>query len=226
MNNLRFAQMLCSRLCHDMITPVGTLSTGFELLAESSEEDRAELMSLNQQSAKTALRRLVYYRAAFGYSAALHLDDFEAIEKLIHDYLAPININVSFNNYIKVIENVKPYCTLDLFARAMLNLALIAAEISPFGSELTITLDIQSYDLNLIYSVNGKLVEMRSETQSILHKNFDDKEQTPHTIQAFMTRLLLDEMGMFMADLQTSRSNLTIHLKKSLNAPAMAQWVV
>jgi histidine phosphotransferase ChpT len=66
MTAICFAQMLASRLCHDLITPISAVNTGLELLEDCSEDDRIQLMALSLQSAQTASRRLVFYRAAFG----------------------------------------------------------------------------------------------------------------------------------------------------------------
>ena len=45
--SIDLAAMLCSRLCHDMLSPVGALSNGLELLAmETDPEMRANVVEL------------------------------------------------------------------------------------------------------------------------------------------------------------------------------------
>ena len=54
--SIDLAAMLCSRLCHDLLSPVGALSNGLELLAmESDAEMRANVMQLLEQSAPQAV---------------------------------------------------------------------------------------------------------------------------------------------------------------------------
>ena len=210
-----------------MITPIGTLNTGFELMGECAEDDYAQLMSLNHQSAETALRRLVYYRAAFGYSAALYLNNFEAIEKLIKDYLTPININVDFYNDLQGVDDIKVFVPMDIFARTLLNLVFVMAEISPFGSDVIITLDHESSSLNLKLEASGRLVEMRPEIQAILNNVSASDQYTPHTIQALMTRMLLDETGMVVENIQSSKTNLLMHFTKNLQTQnSDASWLI
>ena len=65
--SIDLAAMLCSRLCHDMLSPVGALSNGLELLAmETDPEMRANVMELLEQSALISTNKLKFFRLAFG----------------------------------------------------------------------------------------------------------------------------------------------------------------
>ena len=65
--SIDLAAMLCSRLCHDLLSPVGALSNGLELLAmESDAEMRANVMQLLEQSALISTNKLKFFRLAFG----------------------------------------------------------------------------------------------------------------------------------------------------------------
>ena len=58
-HSIDLAAMLCSRLCHDMLSPVGALSNGLELLAlETDDEMRENVMGLLEQSARTSTSKL------------------------------------------------------------------------------------------------------------------------------------------------------------------------
>ena len=64
---LELASLLCSRLCHDLLSPVGALSNGLELLAEEKDPAmRERCFELLEQSARTSADKLKYYRLAFG----------------------------------------------------------------------------------------------------------------------------------------------------------------
>ena len=61
------ASLLCSRLCHDLLSPVGALNNGLELLAEEKDpEMRKRCMELLEQSARTSADKLKFFRLAFG----------------------------------------------------------------------------------------------------------------------------------------------------------------
>ena len=62
-----FASLLCSRLCHDLLSPVGALNNGIELLADETDpEMRASCMELLANSATAAANKLKFFRLAFG----------------------------------------------------------------------------------------------------------------------------------------------------------------
>ena len=64
---LDLASLLCSRLCHDMLSPVGALSNGLELLRDEKDpEMRKRCMELLEQSARASADKLKFFRLAFG----------------------------------------------------------------------------------------------------------------------------------------------------------------
>ncbi len=64
---IAFASMLCSRLCHDLLSPVGAFGNGLELLADEQEpEMQKRCIELLEASARTAINRLKFFRLAFG----------------------------------------------------------------------------------------------------------------------------------------------------------------
>src|SRR3546814_19559136 len=61
------AALLCSRLCHDMLSPVGALSNGLELLADEKDpEMRRKCFELLEQSAQISADTLKFFRLAYG----------------------------------------------------------------------------------------------------------------------------------------------------------------
>ncbi|HWU04494.1 MAG TPA: histidine phosphotransferase family protein [Novosphingobium sp.] len=64
---LELASLLCSRLCHDLLSPVGALTNGLELLAEEKDPAmRERCFELLEQSARTSADKLRFFRLAFG----------------------------------------------------------------------------------------------------------------------------------------------------------------
>jgi len=66
--DLQVAQLLCSRLCHDIVSPIGAVNAGLELLEEAADDD-GRALGLIATSAAEASRRLAFYRVAFGLGA-------------------------------------------------------------------------------------------------------------------------------------------------------------
>jgi histidine phosphotransferase ChpT len=81
---LDLAALLCSRVCHDVISPVGAIVNGLEVLdGEQDEEMRAVAMELIKKSAVSASARLQFCRLAFGaagsFGALIDTGDAEKV---------------------------------------------------------------------------------------------------------------------------------------------------
>ena len=67
MNAVDLASLLCSRLCHDLMSPVGALNNGIELLADEQDpEMRDRCLELLSDSARVTANKLKFFRLAFG----------------------------------------------------------------------------------------------------------------------------------------------------------------
>ena len=67
MKPVDFASLLCSRLCHDLMSPVGALNNGIELLADETDpEMREKCLELLADSARASANKLKFFRLAFG----------------------------------------------------------------------------------------------------------------------------------------------------------------
>lgn len=90
-DSIDFASMMVSRLCHDLLSPVGSFGNGLELLADEHDpEMQKRCIELLESSAKVAINRLKYFRIAFGsaggYGDSIAAADIrEAISGLVPD---------------------------------------------------------------------------------------------------------------------------------------------
>jgi histidine phosphotransferase ChpT len=91
---LELIALMASRICHDLISPVGAIANGIEILAEENGPDgdaqmRVQALDLIAQSAEQASRRLTYCRMAYGAAggASAKIDLNEA-RKVASDFLA------------------------------------------------------------------------------------------------------------------------------------------
>src|SRR5260221_14442278 len=72
MNAVDLASLLCSRLCHDLMSPVGALNNGIELLADEDDPDmREKCLELLADSARASANKLKFFRLAFGAAGGL-----------------------------------------------------------------------------------------------------------------------------------------------------------
>jgi len=131
--SIDLASLLCSRLCHDLLSPVGALSNGLELLAEEKDpEMRARCFELLEQSAKASADKLRFFRLAFGAAGGFGDTVPVAEPRALVDALAGNNTRLQVNWVLGSDMLPKPA------VKALLNLALIGIEALVRGGTLDI----------------------------------------------------------------------------------------
>jgi histidine phosphotransferase ChpT len=86
---IEFASLLCSRLCHDLLSPVGSFGNGIELIRDEGDpEMQARYIDLLESSSRAAINRLKFFRLAFGSSGGFGerlavADLVEAVQGLV-----------------------------------------------------------------------------------------------------------------------------------------------
>lgn len=123
--------LIASRICHDLISPIGAIGNGLELLTEMSETGSPELMLIDQ-SAKSANAKLRYFRLAFGASNPDLEVGRDELERILHDMFAETKLQVTLQSGAKSIP--RP------LAQLVLLLILCAEKALPFGGQLDLAL--------------------------------------------------------------------------------------
>ena len=133
---LELSALLCSRVCHDLISPVGAIVNGLEVLEEDDDEEmRGHAMELIKKSAAQASAKLQFARLAFGAAgsagAELDLADAKAMMEGMID-----------GDRVKL-DWTAPVATVDKdVVKLLLNMMLIATASIPRGGRLTVTVTI------------------------------------------------------------------------------------
>ena len=136
LSDLDLAALLCSRVCHDVISPVGAIANGLELFddPEMDAETRETALDMVRSSAKTASAKLKFCRIAFGAagSAGASIDMGEAGEiakAFVGDDKVKLDWQAPRENRPK--QQVK----------LLLNMVLMAMAAIPRGGTVTVAVD-------------------------------------------------------------------------------------
>ncbi|MBU2960409.1 hypothetical protein KO516_06170 [Citreicella sp. C3M06] len=84
-HSARLATLVGSRLCHDLVSPIGAISNGLELIALAGSPGPEE-MELIAQSCASARARINFFRVAFGKASPEQMVGHNEAAKLITDY--------------------------------------------------------------------------------------------------------------------------------------------
>lgn len=181
------AALLCSRVCHDVISPVGAINNGLELLDEGGADEDA--MDLIRSSAHNASVRLKFARLAFGASGSVgaSLDTGEA-EKAVQDF-------VSADNKTEVVWHGNRAIIAKNKVKLLLNLFLIAYGSIPRGGTVEIVLEDLETAPRFKMTARGKMVRVPPKFLEI-HSGNAEEAIDAHSVQPYYTVLLADEAGM------------------------------
>jgi histidine phosphotransferase ChpT len=129
---LDLAALLCSRVCHDLISPVGAIVNGLEVLDEDKDEEtKTFALDLIKKSARQASAKLQFCRLAFGAAgsagAQIELGDAErAARGLIED------------GKTTIVWNLPRELVAKNRAKLLLNMLMVAIGAIPRGGTLTV----------------------------------------------------------------------------------------
>ena len=178
-----FASLLCSRLCHDLLSPVGALNNGLELLADETDPAmRQRCMDLLAESARTSANKLKFFRLAFGAAGGFgdQVDSREArtaIEGLLAD-----NKRLEIQWLVEADQLPKPA------AKVLLNLAMIAGDALVRGGQLAIGAEDEGGQVEIVVRAEGPRLILDPDIRRTLTEG--QGEITPRTAAAFLVHSL------------------------------------
>jgi len=185
------ASLLCSKVCHDIISPVGAINNGLELLEEGGADEAA--MDLVKTSARNASARLQFARIAFGAagSAGVQIDTGDA-EAVATEYMRGEKAEFTWNGDRAYLPKNK--------VKLLLNLILVANGSIPRGGTLDVVLEDLAGSPSFRLSVAGRMLRVQPKFDE-LHTASKygappDEPVDAHSVQAYYTLLLASEAGM------------------------------
>lgn len=190
LNDLDLAAMLSSRLCHDLVGPVGAIANGLELLEEDQSGDmRDQALALLNHSARQATLRLEFYRMAFGAPGGLGATvDGEEVRRVVCALYRTGKIELDCR---------LPDGAMDQTGvRLLLNLILIAAECLPRGGDLTVNARRINGDgpggLDIAIVAKGQDAAIKKDTEALLGNQAGSERISAHSVQVYYTMRLAD----------------------------------
>jgi histidine phosphotransferase ChpT len=184
LNPLDLAALLCSRVCHDVISPVGAIVNGLEVLDEEKDaEMRGFALDLVKKSARTASARLQFCRLAFGAagSAGASIDTGDA-ELVARGLLADERTRLEWD----VPRILMPKDKVKL----VLNLCLIAAAAIPRGGVITVKVSGAESITRIEVEAKGANARLANHVPQLLAGTPENNQVDAQGIQAFYTGLV------------------------------------
>jgi histidine phosphotransferase ChpT len=186
---LELAAMLCSRVCHDLISPVGAIVNGLEVLDDNPKpEDREFALDLIRKSAKTASAKLQFCRLAFGAagSAGAQIDLGDA-QNMARGHIEDGKTTIAWNLPRLLLPKNR--------VKLLLNMMVIAQQTIPRGGVLTVDPigEGETFGFRVTASgLNARLPQNIADMLGSPHLAANDA----HSVQPYYTRLLAQACGL------------------------------
>ena len=190
MKSHEFASLLCSRLCHDLLSPVGALNNGIELLADEHDpEMRARCMDLLGESARASANKLKFFRLAFGAAGGFG-DEVDTRE-------ARVAIEGLFggDGRIQLGWMVDEPTMSKSGLKVLLNLVLIAGDALVRGGRLDVGAERHDSGVDIVVRAEGPRIVLDPELAKVLRGEVDEQEIAPRAAAAWLVHLLVSETG-------------------------------
>lgn len=186
---LRVFHLLCAKLCHDLVSPVGAVGNGVELLRDMGPEDAEDILGLISDSSTKAADRLKFFRVAYGLAADSVRSDAEAKE-ITKGMMAGHGITLDWPLEAAMMLPIAEPCV-----KLLLNLLLLAAEALPRGGTLAVRLADADGRLRIDVEAAGVGAVLSEETLAGLTDAADVAAMTPRTVQGFFTARYARALG-------------------------------
>lgn len=184
------AALLCSRLCHDLLSPVGALNNGLELLADEKDpEMRQRCVELLEQSARASAVKLKFFRLAFGAAGGFG----EAVPtEEPHELLTSL---VAANSRVELQWAVAERALVKPAVKVLLNLAAIGLDSLVRGGVLAVGAEVAGGATEIAIRASGPKVAFDRNIGRALEGGMADDELSGRTAPAHMIHLLVQELG-------------------------------
>jgi histidine phosphotransferase ChpT len=187
---LDLAALLCSRVCHDVISPVGAIINGLEMLEEERDpEMRAMALDLVKKSASNASARLQFCRLAFGAagSAGAAIDTGDA-EKVTRGLIGDGKIALEWQGMRQLMPKNR--------VKVMLNLCLVAVACIPRGGLVNVAIEGQGELATFTVTARGSNARLASSVPAALAGEPESGAVDAHAIQPYFTGLVARACGL------------------------------
>lgn len=188
--SLDLASLLCSRLCHDLLSPVGALANGLELLTDEKDpEMRKRCFELLEQSAKISADKLKFFRLAFG--AAGGFGEMVAVDEA----RSLVDALVGNNARISVTWSLGTPALPKAAVKTLLNLALIGIEALVRGGTLEIGAEMRAGASEIVIRASGPRIAFDPVIGRALEGTLNVGELSSRTAPAAMLHELAEQQG-------------------------------
>jgi len=183
--DIRVMELLASKLCHDLVSPVSAINNGVELIDDIGGSVVDEAMKLIGDSGLKAARRLRLYRLAYGRSGSEGNLGVKEARQVAEQYLAETKMSLVW----PVDAPNADLAETRGFLNVLLNLVVLAEELLAYGGVITLReiAGTAERKAGCRLEIVGRNVGLSEKLQKALEGSLPIEELSPRSIQAYVT---------------------------------------
>jgi histidine phosphotransferase ChpT len=189
--DIRVMELLASKLCHDLVSPVSAINNGVELIEDIGGDVIDEAMKLIGDSAVHASRRLKLFRMAYGRAGGEDTISVNDIRPIATQYLTggKIILNWAETDPAPSLASVKGYM------KVILNAVILAEEILAYGGTIAVRTATFGTETGYRFEIAGRNAQMTAIMQASLDGTVEVHDLTPRSIQGYITGKFASQFG-------------------------------
>ncbi|MER2520434.1 MAG: histidine phosphotransferase family protein [Bdellovibrionales bacterium] len=214
--DMRAMELLSSKICHDLVSPVSAINNGVELIEDIGGTVIGEALKLIGDSAGHAARRLRLFRMAYGRAGsetALAVKDVKAVAG---QYMSGGKIVLHWP------DNMPSQKLADSqgFLKVVLNTLLVAEETLAYGGAISLRSDLSLGKDICRFEIVGRGAHLSPAAQAALDGTASIDDLSPRTIQSYITGRFAEHFGLILTPDQSvaDRLDLTLLLPETASA--------
>lgn len=177
----RVMELIASRICHDLVSPVGAVNNGVELMQELGDDAGDEAIKLIADSAQQASIRLKAFRLCYGAAGTDKNIGFKDIKDAFTDLIGAGRVQVEFEQDISVKFSMPPRG----FFKALLNLLILSEECNHGEGKLAVSSMEGNKGIQVL--VTGKNPGFRGDAEAALKGETKAEDLDPRSVHAYVT---------------------------------------
>lgn len=208
--DMRVLELLASKLCHDLISPVSAINNGVELIEDIGGSVVDEAMKLIGDSAVQSARRLKLFRVAYGRAGNEDGLAFRDAKLIADQYLQGGKVKLGWGNDMELAAASEPQGML----KVLLNLLVMSEEMLAYGGDVFVRAQAEGEQKGLSVEVSGRNVQITPQIDVALRGEVAVEELTPRTIQAYVTGRFAQYFGFRLRYEQSLPDSVILSLEK------------
>jgi histidine phosphotransferase ChpT len=190
---LEFSALLCSRLCHDLVSPVSAVANGIEILNEETDQDmREQVMQLLEASAVQTSNRLQFYRMAFGGGGGFgNMIELGEAHRVLSNLLSDSKISLDWE--------LAEFSANKDQVKLIMNLSLVAGEGLIRGGAVKIDLAGSENSIDICITAEGERLIYSDTLLAVLTGATVDENLEPKMAPAYLAHVMAGQLGAAIA---------------------------